>query len=124
MQILEYVLYIFPFNQQKKLYLFQICSFGTIKKLQNPEKDPTKCSLPSEFSTSKNNNCSLMKIQKSSDTGATDVTGETACKPVLEVASDENILDDYCKNKESGCDAMSSNATQDPVCVNAKLWQD
>ena len=52
-----------------------------------------------------------MKIQKSSDTGATDVTGETACEPVLEVASDENNLDHYCKNKESVCDVKSSNAT-------------
>ena len=61
-----------------------------------------------------------MKIQQSSNTGATDVTGETACEPVLEVASDENILDDYCKNKELGCDVKSSNATQDSVCVNRK----
>ena len=63
-----------------------------------------------------------MKIQKSSDTGATDVTGETACEPVLEVSSDKNILDNYCKNKESGCDVKSSNATQDSVCVNRKTF--
>ena len=81
---------------------------------------PAKRSLTSEFNTSKNKNCSLMKIQKSPDTDATDVTGKTACKPVLEVASDENILDDYCKNKESGCDVESSNATQDSVCANRK----
>ena len=110
----------FPFNQRKKICLFQIYSLGTIKKLQNPEK--TNKMQTSEFNTLKNNNCSLMKIQKSSDTGATDVTGETACVPVLEVASDKNILDDYYKNKESGCDVKSSNATQDSVCVNCKTF--
>ena len=112
--------YTFFCSTNKKKF---ICSkFAPWVQLRSckPRKRPTECSLPSKFNTSKNNNCSLMKIQKSSDIGATDVAGETACEPVLEVASDENILDDYCKNKESGCDVKSSNATQDSVCVNHK----